>query len=152
MTNELFKKALNFVLRWEGGFSNNPHDLGGATNKGITQNTYNAWRKSKGLPPQDVIKITDDEVEKIYFERYWTPAGCSKMSGKFAVLVFDTVVNMGLSRANEFLKAAEWKHPEKFIQARETKYREFAKYGNQKIFLKGWLNRLEALDIFVKTI
>ena len=47
--DKLFKKALAFVLKWEGGYVNNPYDKGGATNKGITQNTYNAWLKSCGL-------------------------------------------------------------------------------------------------------
>lgn len=150
--DELFKKALKFVLQWEGGYVNNPNDLGGATNKGITQYTYNAWRKSKGLVFQDVRNITDTEVEAIYFKNYWTRAKCPTMSPKFAVLVFDTAVNMGISRAQEFLRASEWKYPEKFIAARGSKYREFAKYGNQQIFLKGWLNRLNALKEFIKTL
>lgn len=143
--DDLFKKALKFVLKWEGGYVNNPYDKGGATNKGITQNTYNAWLKAHGLASRDVKNITNDEVEQIYFKNYWLKAGCDKMSPKFAVLAFDTAVNMGLARVNQFLKAAEWKYPEKFIAAREAKYREFAKYGNQKIFLNGWLNRLNAL-------
>lgn len=143
--SELFKKALKFVLKWEGGYVNNPYDKGGATNKGITQNTYNAWLKAHGLASRNVKNISNDEVEQIYFKNYWLKAGCDKMSPKFAVLAFDTAVNMGLARVNQFLKAAEWKYPEKFIAAREAKYREFAKYGNQKIFLQGWLNRLNAL-------
>ena len=144
--DELFKKVLKFVLKWEGGYVNNPNDKGGATNKGITQYTYNAWLKSCGLAAKDVKYITMDEVEQIYYKNYWLKAGCDKMSAKFAFLAFDTAVNMGLARVNQFLRAAQWKHIEKFIAAREAKYREFAQYGNQKIFLKGWLNRLWALE------
>lgn len=150
--NDLFKKALEFVLKWEGGYVNNPNDKGGATNKGITQYTFNAWLKSKGLPTRDVKFITDSEVYDIYYEQYWKRAGCENMSPKFAVLAFDTAVNMGLARVNQFLRAAEWKYPEKFIAAREAKYREFAKYGNQKIFLKGWLNRLNDLKKFIEVL
>lgn len=149
---ELFKKALQFVLKWEGGYVNNPNDKGGATNKGITQNTYNAWLKYHNKPSKDVRNITDAEVESIYYQNYWLKAGCDKMSTKFAVLAFDTAVNMGVRRVSEFMKIAEWKYPEKFIKAREDKYREFAKYGNQKIFLQGWLNRLNSLEKFVNTL
>ena len=39
----LFETALLFVLKWEGGYVNNKYDKGGATNYGITQNTYNNW-------------------------------------------------------------------------------------------------------------
>ena len=59
---------------------------------------------------------------------------------------------MGLARVNQFMKAAQWKYPEKFIAAREAKYKEFAKYDNQKIFLKGWLNRLDDLKKLISTI
>lgn len=147
--NETFKKALKFVLKWEGGYSNNPNDLGGATNKGITQNTYNAWLKSQGKSPKNVKYITDAEVEQIYYKNYWLAAGCDKMSEKFAILSFDTAVNMGVSRVQQFLKAANWTSIDKFINAREQKYREIAKYGNQKYFLQGWLNRLSDLKKFL---
>ena len=150
--DELFKKALNFVLKWEGGYVNNPHDKGGATNCGITQYTYTNWLKSFGLSFKDVKTITKDEVEQIYYKNYWLKAGCEKMSPKFAVLAFDTAVNMGLARVNQFLKASQWKDIDKFIQSRKKKYEEFAKYGNQRIFLKGWLNRLKDLENFIKTI
>ena len=145
----LFKKALKFVLKWEGGYVNNPYDKGGATNKGITQYTYNGWLKSHGLASRDVRYITDSEVEEIYYKNYWKRAGCDKMSPQFAILAFDTAVNMGLARINQFMKAAQWKYPEKFIAAREAKYKEFAQYGNQKIFLQGWLNRLYDLKNYI---
>ncbi|MBS4760277.1 MAG: hypothetical protein KHX03_06230 [Clostridium sp.] len=151
-TDELFNKALSFVLKWEGGYVNNPSDKGGATNRGITQYTYNAWLKSLGLAQKDVRFISNDEVKQIYYKNYWKKAGCDRMSSKFAVLAFDTAVNMGLARVNQFMKAASWKYPDKFIEARRAKYHEFAKYGNQKIFLQGWLNRLNDLEKFIHSI
>lgn len=150
--NNLFKTALRFVLKWEGGYVNNKDDKGGATNYGITQNTYNNWLKAQKLPAKDVKFISKDEVEKIYYKNYWLKANCDKMSPKFALLAFDTAVNMGLGRVKEFLAAAQYKYPEKFIFAREAKYKEFAKYGNQKIFLQGWLNRLSALRIEIEKL
>ena len=158
--NELFKKALAFVLKWEGGFVNDPDDKGGATNKGITQYTYNSYLKSKGMQTKSVRNITQAEVEEIYYKQYWLKSGCEKMSKKFAVLCFDTAVNMGtgivkatgMTRNEEFLKAAEYKFPEKYIEAKRAKYYEFAKYGNQKKFLNGWLNRLNAVAKFIQTL
>lgn len=140
--NETFKQALKFVLKWEGGYVNNPNDKGGATNKGITQNTYNSWLKSQGKASKDVRNITDNEAEQIYYKNYWLAAGCDKMSKDFALLAFDTAVNMGVSRVQEFLKAAQWKYPDKFILARAEKYNEFANVASQRGFLHGWLNRL----------
>lgn len=151
-TKELFKKALKFVLEREGGYINNPNDKGGATNKGITQNTYNAYLKSKGQSIKDVRNITNVEVEDIYYTRYWLSAGCDKMSAKFAVLCFDTAVNMGVSRVKPFLQEAQYTDIDAFILARIRKYNEFAKTASQRTFLHGWLNRVFALVDFLKTI
>ena len=152
MTTDLFKKALSFVLKWEGGYVNNPNDKGGATNKGITQGTYNNWLIAQGKSRKDVKFISQQEVEEIYYKNYWLKASCDKMSKVFAVICFDTAVNMGVGRVKEFLQAARWTDPQKFLAAREQKYREFAKYGNQKIVLNGWLNRLNGLRNFIKKI
>ena len=151
--DELFERCLNQVLKWEGGYVCDPDDRGGATNKGITQSTYNKSRASKGLQLQHVKNIATFEVWDIYYNNYWLKSGCNKMSPKFAAICFDTAVNMGtgivkatgMTRCTEFLKAAEYKYPFKFLEARRNKYREFAKYGKQAKFLKGWLNRVDDL-------
>lgn len=149
--DKTFEKALKFVLKWEGGYVNNPNDKGGATNKGITQNTYNAWLQSQGKPSKDVKNITDAEVRDIYHKNYWLAAGCDKMTPAFAVLCFDTAVNMGVSRVNEFLKAANWSDTNLFILARAEKYNEFAKNASQREFLHGWLNRLFDLKNYIES-
>lgn len=78
--------------------------------------------------------------------------GCNDMSKIFAVLAFDTAVNMGVGRVSQFLKAAQYKDPDKFLFARVSKYREFAKVPSQTKFLKGWINRTTALANFIKTL
>lgn len=152
MYSKEFENALNFVLAREGGYVNDPDDRGGATNKGITQNTYNSWLKSHGKPSKDVKNITDTEVKEIYYKNYWLAAGCDKMTSKFAVVCFDTAVNMGVSRVDEFLKAAKWIDLNEFYLARIRKYNEFAKNQTQRKFLNGWLNRVFALIDFVEKL
>lgn len=43
------RKLKPFILKWKGGFVNDPADLGGATNKGVTIDTYKEYRKKKEL-------------------------------------------------------------------------------------------------------
>ena len=108
MYSKEFEQALKFVLEREGGYVNNPNDPGGATNKGITQGTYNTWLKSKGQAAKSVKLITDAEVKEIYYKNYWLAAKCDKMtSKKFAVACFDTAVNCGVGKVNDFLRACQ---------------------------------------------
>jgi len=116
MVSEKFRKALKFVLKWEGGLSDDPDDPGGRTYKGVTQARYNQYRKSKGLPLQDVAKMSDQECEEIYWEYYWLPVKGEELPPPLDLVVFDTGVNMGtvtaiklLQRAiNDLLPQTEW--------------------------------------------
>ena len=53
---------INFTIRhikkWEGGFVNNPYDPGGATNKGITLNTYKRFCLDNNRPIPSVEEKT----------------------------------------------------------------------------------------------
>lgn len=67
-------KLIPFILQWEGGFVNDPDDLGGATNKGITIGTFTEYKKRKGLkaPTVDDLKnISDDEWHDVFKSLYW---------------------------------------------------------------------------------
>lgn len=50
-------KLAPIILKWEGGFVNDPDDLGGATNKGVTIATYTQYRKNNGLPLPTVDEL-----------------------------------------------------------------------------------------------
>lgn len=152
MKDEVFEKTLKFVLQREGGYVNDPHDLGGETNKGITHNTYNAYRKSKGLPVQSIKYITAAEVRDIYYNNYYKASGADKLSNpQLAAYTFDTAVNMGVSRAKTFLNQSNG-DPAKFEQLRRAKYDGFVKYKpDQKRYLQGWNNRVTAVKQFAET-
>lgn len=63
-----------FILSFEGGFVNDPDDLGGATNKGVTLNTYRQYAKQCGQPEpsvEDLKKIPDFVVKDIMKKNYW---------------------------------------------------------------------------------
>ena len=68
------QKLAPIILKWEGGFANDPDDLGGATNKGVTIATYTQYRKNKGLPiPSiaDLKGISQHEWIDILRSMYW---------------------------------------------------------------------------------
>lgn len=60
------EKLVPFILKWEGGFVNDPDDLGGATNRGVTLVTYAQYCKKKGYPVPTVERL------KNLSEREWT--------------------------------------------------------------------------------
>lgn len=153
MYNELFEKALNWLKPIEGGYVNDPDDPGGATNKGVTQNTYNTWLKKNGKAAKNIKTITDEEAKAIYYNNYWLAAGCNKMSSKFAVACFDSAVNHGVGKVNDFLSAAKWKNIDLFFIARIRYYNQLVKNRPVNIkYLHGWLNRVYALYDFIQTL
>ncbi len=167
-----FQRALAFVLKAEGGYTNHPADRGGPTNKGILQREYDQYRRDKGLPAADVRNIPSTEVADIYLHDYWLAGRCDRMPWPVSLAHFDACVNTGhLSQAAKFLQrtvgtrsdgligpltlgaltaAVERESPGalagRLARQRIAFYRELAKRDpERRAFLKGWLNRVAAL-------
>lgn len=167
MASDAFLAALPFVLRWEGGYVNHPADPGGATNRGVTQKVYDAWRGKQGLAARDVRQLTDDELHAIYEGGYWSPAFCHKLDTPLDLAQFDTAVNMGTGRAVRFLQTAVGTSADgqygpgtqqcvdncdldkalaAYCDTREAFYKSLvANKPSLGVFMKGWLNRLNSL-------
>jgi lysozyme family protein len=103
-----FELALEFTLKWEGGFVHHPKDPGGPTNKGVTQKTYDDWRLRECKPLQSVAKMTDEECRDIYWFHYWSAVdGVTRVEWQlFRIVFFDTVVQFGVRGANYLWQGA----------------------------------------------
>jgi lysozyme family protein len=101
-----FDACLDFVLKWEGGFSDDPDDPGGATNLGIIQKEYDRYRTSKGLTHQSVRHIARAEAREIYDHNYWDPTHAQFLAQPIDIVMFDTAVNNGTGTAIGFLQVA----------------------------------------------
>lgn len=99
--------ALPRLLKWEGGYSNDPVDPGGETNFGITQRAWEADRiKWISPPPLSVKDITVTHAGLFYLWAYWVPMGCAKINSQdVASVLFSTAVNQGTGRAVKRMQA-----------------------------------------------
>ena len=91
---------------WEGGYSNVPGDPGGATMRGLTQASYDAYRRSKGESVRGVWRATSAEIEDIFKTEYWAPARCSDLPVGLDMVQFDEAINSGPRKATELLQQA----------------------------------------------
>jgi len=168
----MFEKALPLVLKFEGGYVNHPLDKGGATNKGVTQKTYDSYRTLSKLPLADVKNITSDEVTKIYL-RFWKGAKCDRIAPTHpstAFVHFDCAINSGPSRAAKILQKSlgvasvdgiigsitlgaiaacdDSKLSAIYLANRDAFYNAIVKRNpSQKVFLKGWLKRTNHIRV-----
>jgi lysozyme family protein len=154
--NDLFKLALTFSLRWEGGekYTNDKDDPGGETKYGISKRAY---------PDVDIKSLTLAEAEQIYYNDYWLKAGCDKMDKDMAIVVFDSAVNCGVGRTRTWLvelnlrakeEAAEGKRSARWmIQRRIQYYKDIVvKKPAFNKFLRGWLNRVNDLSKYIDIV
>lgn len=98
MATSNFQQCETFTLSYEGGYVNNKHDPGGATNLGIIQTNYDSYRESKGLGVRSVRFITHKEASEIYKTRYWDSLGCDYLPFGVDLIAFDIYVNGGQAR------------------------------------------------------
>lgn len=105
MTATNRKLGLSLVLAHEGGYVNHPRDPGGATNQGVTQRVYDAYRTLKGRPRQSVRNMVADEVADIYTRQYWNLVRGDDLPAGLDYAVFDFAVNSGPARAIRYLQS-----------------------------------------------
>ncbi|MFA5958140.1 TIGR02594 family protein [Hyphomicrobium sp.] len=110
--NGIFAKVLAHVLEMEGGYTNDPYDPGGPTNRGITLDVY-AGFKGQTLDAgtrdrliAELKSIPDATVAAIYRRRYFEPADCAAFTAPLTLMHFDAAVNHGVGAAIRMLQQA----------------------------------------------
>lgn len=160
MNSKRFDKAMDTVLKNEGGYVFNPADKGGETKYGISKRAY---------PDLDIKNLTKEYAVTLYKKNYWEkfPFYAIK-DDDVAIKMFDLAVNMGTKKAIQILQRALTKCGIKLIddgvagtltldainkidaatlliamkECAADYYRAIvANNPAQQVFLKGWLNR-----------
>ena len=158
--SDKFEKAVDYVIKNEGGYVFDKDDLGGETKFGISKRSY---------PALNIKDLTLENAKKIYFCDYWHKGRFEEIpDDALATQVFDLSVNLGIRPAvivlqralrsvgirvqedgligSETLSAVKKSEPRCLLAAIKSEaagyYRMLAQYKpGQEKFLKGWLNR-----------
>ena len=92
-----FKEIIEKVLEHEGGYVNDPKDLGGETKYGITKRFY---------PDIDIKNLTIEQAKEIYKKDYWDRNRVESLPQELWHIFFDMCVNMGRRTAVKVLQRA----------------------------------------------
>ncbi len=145
-------------------------DKGGATAFGITAPILKEARKAGIVKHSDITKLTQAEAQKIYKKNYWDRYGWGELASPANLCCLDCSINHGqfakiLQRAardcgqnikidgkysKATLKALKACDPVKLAQAIVNQRREYyngivAAHPEQKVHLRGWMNRVNGM-------
>nr|DAT04569.1 MAG TPA: Lysozyme [Caudoviricetes sp.] len=169
-----FNKFLDYIFKVEGGYTNDKNDKGGETKYGITKERARECGYKGNM--QDLTKAT---AQKIYEEKYYKAKKLDQVKNdKMALSIFDFSVNAGrygIKKAQEAVNKVYEKNvlsvdgvigPQTLKYLNEVNvtnflpvyhnlqreyYKSLAKKDTtQNDFLKGWLNRVERKEKFIK--
>lgn len=167
-TDATFDIALKHVLAMEGGWTDDPYDPGGPTNKGITLAVF-ARECGIDVTSQTVPdlksalrSIPHTLVRDIYAKRYWQPAQCPSLRASLALMHFDASINHGVTTAAQMLQEALAVEADgeigpitiatarkaslptvlaRYADIRRARYRALSHFWR---FGRGWLRRVDA--------
>lgn len=172
MYSDTFNKWFKLIQHFEGGYANDPDDRGGMTYMGLCKKFFpdlTVWQSLqmlKTVKEKKQYKPTDEELEEIkyvYYREFWKKIkGDYFKDERLIFQVADFAVNAGIMTSIKLLQrllhvtvdgivglqtvttANNYKHIlQAFIQERKRYYETIANKGNNRKFLKGWLNRVD---------
>lgn len=101
--DERFAACVTVTLAYEGGWVDDPHDHGGATNRGITIATLSEWL-GRPATKAEVRDLSEATARAIYRAKYWDAVRGDDLPAGVDLAVFDFAVNSGVGRAARALQ------------------------------------------------
>lgn len=106
-----FERAVGFTMRVdiEGGFSADPDDRGNWTTGKIGEGELKGTKygiSAMSYPQLDIKNLSWRDAKAIYRRDYWDKAGCNRLPARLALVLFDCVVNHGVSGGVKLLQRA----------------------------------------------
>jgi lysozyme family protein len=156
------------IFKWEGGFTNDPNDYGGATNHGVT---LACWRQvgydkdgDGDIDEQDIrlLSLTDATrvLKKFYWDRWRGDEICNQSiadilvdwlwcSGKWGIVIPQRILSLkddgivGPTTLEAVCNSDQrWLHSQ-IVESRKLFFINLIQRDpSQQRFHKGWLNRL----------
>lgn len=140
MRSEKFERCIKFILREEGGYSDNPNDAGnwtgGGRGKGELKGT-NFGISAATYPSINIKGLTVEQAKQIYWEDYWQFYGIEQYDLPLALCVMDAYVNTRPSYVQTWLMNNN--DYVGFVGERLLTYTSFKDWNH---FGKGWAARL----------
>lgn len=152
-----------FILKWEGGFVNDPLDKGGATNKGITIGTFRQFY-GKDATVEQLKRITNEQWLHVFKAGYWDRWQADRITNQaVANILVDWVWASGVNGikipqrvlgvaddgivGEKTIAALNAQNPAEFFSKIHTERIKFVddivrRNPTQARFIKGWKNRI----------
>ena len=170
------KNLAPWILKWEGGFVNDPLDKGGATNKGVTIAVWKAQGYDKDgdgdIDVADLKLITAEDATMIMKKNYWDRWKADQIknqaiantlvdwvwgSGAWGIKIPQRILGVkddGIVGIKT-LEALNKQNPKEFLEKLYLARFNFldgivASNPSQKRFIKGWKNRMNDLILYNK--
>ena len=156
-------KLIPIIKKWEGGYSDNPNDRGGATNSGVTLAVYQSVY-GKNKTKNDLKKMTNEQWDYIFTKLYWNKWKADEIKNQsIANILVDWVWMSGYgtikkiqslfgltsdgivgNKTISYINSHDQEEVFNNIWNRRKSFYESLVKNNpsQKVFLKGWMNRL----------
>lgn len=177
MNNKAFTKAHAHVCEWEGYFDDDPDDAGGVTKYGVCLEFLKSIGAEGDLTGdgvvnrKDVLAVTLDKQKELFKKHFWDSVNLDEFPPRLAMCFYDSAVNAGKKQTVKLLQRALGVDDDgvigpqtmtavhncddeacalKMCDYRDKFYRTIAAKRNNKKFLKGWLNRVEACRELIK--
>jgi len=164
------QQLIPLILKWEGGYVNDPADLGGATNKGVTLNVWKQQGYDKngdGVIDVEDLKLINngDVVERILRPHYWNRWKADRIrsqalanilvdwvwcSGRWGIVIPQGILGAkqdGYVGEETLGRLNSYPDPEGLFEKIKQVRRAYLNmicidHPANRRFLKGWLNRL----------